>query len=123
VAKEKAQPVKIEQSKAPDQKQDLTRILELIGSSIPMDALFADLGGQPDKVSGTALSDEALDHVVSTTIGKLLNSDVKAEDIIPMLKVTEPFRSNWDRAEELANNFIAGGAEFAGESEKSRVCG
>ncbi len=91
-----------------EQRGTFTRVIELLGSSLPMDALFADLGGEPDKVTGNALSDEALHHVVTTTIGKLLESGVKADDIIAMLKVTEPFRSNWERAEVLSNDFISG---------------
>jgi hypothetical protein len=104
-----------------DQETAFERIMGLIGSSLPMDALFADLGGQPDKVTGGALSDEALDHVITTTVSKLLEGGVKSDDIILMLKVTEPFRSNWDSAEEMANNKISGGDVSAAEFEKSRI--
>lgn len=106
-----------------DQRKDFVRVVELFGSSLPMDALFADLGGEPDKVTGNALSDEALDHVVGTTVGKLLESGITDEEIIAMLKVTEPFRSNWGRAEALANNHILGGERLAREPEKSRSRG
>ena len=106
-----------------DQRSEFTRVIELLGSSLPMDALFADLGGEPDKVTGNALSDDVLSHVVTTTVGKLLESGVKPDDIVAMLKVTEPFRSNWDRAEELANNCIRGEDVCTGKSEKSRSCG
>jgi hypothetical protein len=102
-----------------EQRRAFNRVIELLGSSLPMDALFADLGGAPDKVTGNALSDDALDHVVSTTVAKLLETGVKADDIVAMLKVTEPFRTHWDRAEELANNYISGGEVCAGKSEKS----
>jgi hypothetical protein len=104
---------------ADEQRGVFNRVIELLGSSLPMDALFADLGGAPDKVTGNALSDDALDHVVSTTVAKLQESSIKADDIIAMLKITEPFRSNWDRAELLANHYISGGEACAGKSEKS----
>jgi hypothetical protein len=106
-----------------ERKRDFTRVIELLGSSLPMDALFADLGGQPDKVTGNELSDEALDHIVDTTISKLLESGVKGDVIVAMLKVTEPFRSNWDRAEDLIHKYIFEGVAFAGETEKSRSSG
>ena len=109
------------ESLSEEQASAFERVVWLFGSSLPMDALFADLGGQPDRVTGSALSDEALGHVVSTTVGKLLESGIKSDEIVPMLKVTEPFRSNWDRAEELANNYISGGGVRAGQSEKSRI--
>jgi hypothetical protein len=102
-----------------EQRRAFNRVIELLGSSLPMDALFADLGGAPDKVTGNALSDDALDHVVDTTVAKLLETGIKADDIVAMLKVTEPFRTHWDRAEELANKYISGGEARAGKSEKS----
>lgn len=104
------------------QKAGFSQVLDLLGSSVPMDAIFADLGGQPDKVTGTPLADDALEHVVNTTVAKLMETGVKTDDIMIMLKLTEPFRSNWDRAEELANKYILGGGAF-GEPEKSRSCG
>lgn len=105
-----------------DQKQDFRRVVELFGSSLPMDALFADLGGSPDKVTGNELSDDALSHVVRTTVEKLQESGLEADVILEMLRVAEPFRSNWDRAELIADNYIAGEEARAGESEKSRSC-
>jgi hypothetical protein len=106
-----------------EQQRDFGRIIELLGSSLPMDALFADLGGEPDKVTGNALSDKALDHVVGTTVGKLRESSVTDEEIMAMLKVTEPFRSNWDRTEALANKHMLGEEALAGQSQKSRSRG
>lgn len=107
----------------PEKRNAFARVMALLGSSLPMDALFADLGGQPDKVTGNELSDDALDHIVSTTVTRLIESGVKGNDILAMLKVTEPFRSNWDRSEELANKYVFEGGAFAGEPEKSRSSG
>lgn len=106
-----------------DKKRAFTRVVELFGSSLPMDALFADLGGSPDKVTGNEVSDEALAHMVTTTIAKLLESGLGTDVVVDMLSVAEPFRSNWDRAETIANNYIAEEYERAGELEKSRTCG
>ncbi|WP_316195585.1 MULTISPECIES: ATP-binding protein [unclassified Bradyrhizobium] len=106
-----------------EQRQEFTSVIELLASSLPMDALFADLGGSPDKVTGLELSDDALRHVVTTTVSKLLETGVKPHEIIAMLEVTEPFRSNWGRAEAIADECIYGRDEGVGEPEKSRSCG
>lgn len=91
-----------------EQRDGFNNIVELLGSSLPMDALFADMGGAPEKVTGANLSDDALDHAMRTTVAKLQESGIKNDEIAAMLEVTEPFRSNWDRAEQLAEEYIFG---------------
>ena len=82
-----------------EMKGDFLRLLELTGSAIPMDALFADLGGKPEQVRGTDIADETLDYTVATTVGKLVEAGLKGDVITAMLKSVEPFRSNWVRTE------------------------
>lgn len=79
-----------------EQQQQFNRIVEMISAAIPIDALFADVSAQPTQVAGTAMSPEALEHVVRTTFDRLLAGGIEAERIAQMLQVTEPFRSNWD---------------------------
>jgi Histidine kinase-, DNA gyrase B-, and HSP90-like ATPase len=77
----------------------LTRVLELTGAALPLDALLTDLGGEPEKVTGAALSDAALEYAVATTVASLRNNGVGDDAIAEMLRVAEPFRSNWQRTE------------------------
>jgi len=95
------------------QSADLQRkfgdILEIMGSALPMDTLFADLGGEPDKVGGNKLSDEALGHAVTITVAQLQGSGLRMTEIRQMLPFAEPFRSNWDRAEALIEQMNAEG--------------
>jgi len=88
-------------SRLPDElRSDFTRVVELAGSTLPMDALLADLGGSPDKVSGNTTSDETLLHTLTTIVTRLRESGLPHEDILDMLRLSEPFRSNWQRTEE-----------------------
>jgi hypothetical protein len=66
-----------------------------------MDALFADLASSPESVHGEELPDESLQSLLGITITGLLNAGVEMEMIPNTLRVTEPFRSNWDRIETL----------------------
>ncbi len=79
------------------------QVIELIGAGLPMEALFADLGSEPDKVAGNATTDETLRYAVNATFELLVKSGIRAPEIIEMLKLTEPFRSNWHRTEEILN--------------------
>ena len=103
------------------QRAAFQRVLDLLGSSLPMDALYADMGGEPDKITASALEDEALESIIETTAGKLLDSGVAADFILVMFKVTEPFRSNWERTELMFNKLFPEEERLAGQSEESRT--
>lgn len=98
-------------SKLPEElREEFGKVTELFGASLPMDALFADLGATPDQVEAGSLSDETLRHAVTATMTRLLESGVERENAIAMLRVTEPFRSNWTQTEALLERDAAGEA-------------
>ncbi len=86
-----------------EMKKEFVRALQLTGASLPMDSLFADLGGTPDRVSGEGASDELLRHTVELTCRQLTAAGVAIGDLRSMMQTAEPFRSNWERVEELLN--------------------
>jgi hypothetical protein len=98
---------------SPEQNDAFNRLMELVGSALPMDALFADLGGEPDKVSGNVISEETLRSVVATTADRLRQSGILLPEITEMLRITEPFRSNWSATEKLLEALDAGGFDGA----------
>ena len=53
---------------------DFLRIIEVAGTSLPLDALFADLGGGTDSVVGSATSEEALRYAALTTFDHLMET-------------------------------------------------
>lgn len=82
-------------------KNDFAKVVELFGSALPMDALFADLAGAPEQVEASPVSPESLQHIVATTMSRLLDTGIDRAEAISMLRVTEPFRSNWKQTEEI----------------------
>lgn len=84
-----------------DLKNRFTTTLKAIGAGLPMDAIFADLAGNPETVKTEALSDEALREFVGITRSKLVAAGIDKDLIPQMLRAVEPFRSNWDRAEDM----------------------
>lgn len=80
---------------------NLTRVLELVESTLPMDMLFADIGGSADLMAPCPTSDEALKHAVAITASSLLAAGIKDAKLLEMLQCAEPFKSNWDRAKQF----------------------
>jgi hypothetical protein len=84
-----------------DLRGDFARTLQVISAALPMDALFADLANSPDSVRGEPLPEQSLRSLLRTTVTGLRAAGVPAEVIPDTLRVTEPFRSNWDSVEAL----------------------
>lgn len=86
----------------PDElKPGFRRVMEIAASTIPVDALFADISASPEHVSGEALAEDAFAYLVETTFSALLASGIGAADAAEMMRVTDPFRENWDRVSDL----------------------
>ena len=84
----------------PDNMADrLDRVLELAESAIPLDMVFADMGGLPDQVKNQSMSESALKHAVVTVFAKLAANGVAPAEIEEMLREVDPFKSNWKRAQ------------------------
>lgn len=81
-----------------DMKTGFERILEIAASSMPVDALFADISASPSHVSGAQLAEDTLKHLVETTFAALTSSGVNPDDALEMMRVTDPFRENWETA-------------------------
>lgn len=82
-------------------RSDFDRLLQAIAAGLPTDAIFADLAGAPEQVKPAPLDDPALESLFAATWSALRERGLGADMIPTMLRVVEPFRSNWDRTETL----------------------
>lgn len=80
---------------------DFMRVLQAVGAALPMDALFADLASAPENVRGEELADDSLAAMLEITIARLQSIGRSSGSIVEMLRVTEPFRSAWERVETI----------------------
>jgi hypothetical protein len=82
-------------------RANFERLCRVISASLPMDALFADLAGSPDAVKHEALDDALFGDLLRRTLAALAAKGVEPRLIPPMLRAAEPFRSNWERTEDM----------------------
>jgi hypothetical protein len=91
----------------PDElKTNFMRVLEMAATSIPIDALFADISANPEQVSGSGMAEETLTHFVETTFAALRASGIDPEDAMQMMRATEPFRENWSVVSDELNRIL-----------------
>jgi hypothetical protein len=94
---------------APDLSRRFGEFCEIVSSALPMDAIFADLAGEPECVVAQQLSDEALSHLLDVTLTALVAAGASPETVPSILRNLEPFRSHQDRVDELLNHWDARG--------------
>lgn len=78
-----------------DLGKEFYKILEVASAAMPIDSLFADVSGNPDKVFNAKMSDTSLIEAIATTFHMLRSTGLQSSEIRDMLSVAEPFRSNW----------------------------
>ena len=86
---------------ADELKPDFFRLIEMTGAAIPIDALFADASGQPENIKGNELSPETHEHGVEAVFRQLSLADIAVPEIIEILRITEPFSTNWNLTEKV----------------------
>lgn len=72
-------------------QEDFNEILDLVGSFLPKDALYADLGNNnPKKVNTADISDELIENLASKKI--MIEKDLMtAQEFLSLFQNTEPF--------------------------------
>lgn len=91
----------------PDElKTDFKRVLEMAATSIPIDALFADISASPEHVSGSEMADDTLAHIVKTTFEALRSTGIDPDDAMQMMRATDPFRESWPLVSDELNKIL-----------------
>lgn len=75
--------------------------IALVGASLPIDALHADMAGVPEQIVADVLDEDTLAQAVRATLGRLLDRKFDIQAITSMLRDVEPFRSAWDDTQRI----------------------
>ena len=86
---------------------NFAHVMNLCQSTLPLQTLYADMGNQPNYISVPSVPLETLKHLARTTVLRLSEAGLATKDIVEMLSVTEPYRSNWKKAEEYIQEAAA----------------
>jgi hypothetical protein len=80
---------------------EILNFAKLISASLPMDGIFADLAASPENLENQKLDDDELKSLVMSMQQEFSKRGFDAETVADLLRVAEPFRSNWDRTETI----------------------
>ena len=83
-----------------DNRGQLVDLLQLIETEIPIDAIFSEVSANPQKVLQNSSSKEDFLKQISRTIPFLMTHHKNIDELIAILKNSEPYSSNWPVVEE-----------------------
>lgn len=83
------------------QQGELLNFTKLISAALPLDGIFADIAASPENLENQKLNDDELETLVASMRKEFLKRGFDDEAVVDLLRVAEPFRSNWDRTEAL----------------------
>ena len=94
-----------------DAAGDLHTLLKLVSSTLPLDALFADVGGSPQAVTGSGAGESDSSEFVAATYRTLLGAGYEHTQICTMMRAAEPWQSNWSVVEVEIEELRTGRSE------------
>jgi hypothetical protein len=80
----------------PDMQRAFFNCIALVGASLPIEALHADMAGTAEQIVPDHLDEDTLVQAVQATLGVLMNAGKEMKEIISLMKDVDPFRSAWD---------------------------
>lgn len=89
-------------------RADFRRVLEVAAASLPLDALFSDLGAEDGSVTTEWIPDDTLSEALAASVRALTCAGFDGSLIAEMLQLAEPFRSNWKRTSGLLHELLKG---------------
>ena len=84
-----------------DGSRDLGRILNLVSTALPFDALFSDLGSDPNGVRTDDADPNEFTALVTRLVESLERQGIGTEAAATMMKSSEPFASRWEATQKI----------------------
>ena len=91
--------------------EEFRRLVALVVSTLPVEALYADVSASSESVVRQVLDKQDFEEIVEATWGLLRGSGRSSGDTEARMRSAEPFGSRWAEAAEVIRTLEAGGRE------------
>lgn len=90
--------------------QDLRRgffnCIALVGASLPVETLHADMAGTAEQIVPDRVDEDTLVQAVQSTLTVLMGARKDIKDIMALMKDVDPFRSAWEDTQRIISTTI-----------------
>ena len=89
------------ESLAPDLRRGFFNCIALVGASLPIETLHADMAGTAEDIVPDRVDEDTLAQAVQATLSVLLGARKDIKEIMSLMKDVDPFRSAWDDTQRI----------------------
>lgn len=82
-------------------KRGFHNCLALVGASLPIETLHADMAGTPEQIVPDWLDEDSLVQATRSTVALLSASGKDLKEIMSLMKDVDPFRSAWEDTQRI----------------------
>jgi hypothetical protein len=84
-----------------DLRRGFFNCIALVGASLPIETLHADMAGMPEQIVPDRLDEDTLVQAVQSTLSILMGARKEISEIMALMKDVDPFRSAWDDTQRI----------------------
>ena len=89
------------ESLPPELRRGFFNCIALLGASLPIEALHADMAGTAEQIVPDCVDEDTLAQAVKATLSVLLGARKDIKEIMSLMKDVDPFRSAWDDTQRI----------------------
>lgn len=89
------------ESLPPDFRRGFINCIALVGASLPIETLHADMAGTAEQIVPDRVDEDTLAQAVQATLSVLLAARKDIKEIKALMKDVDPFRSAWEDTERI----------------------
>lgn len=89
------------ESLPPDLKRGFYNCISLVGASLPIETLHADMAGTAEQIVPDRVDEDTLVQAVRATLSVLLSARKDIKEIMSLMKDVDPFRSAWEDTQRI----------------------
>lgn len=84
-----------------DLRRGFFNCIELVGASLPIEALHTDIAGVAEQIVSATVDEDTLVQAVQSTLKVLLGSGKEIKEISALMRDVDPFRSAWEDTQRI----------------------
>ena len=84
-------------------RQGFYNCIALVGASLPVESLHADMAGVAEQIVPDTVDHETLSQAVRATLSVLTAAKKDLREILALMKDVDPFRSAWEETQRIVD--------------------
>lgn len=89
------------ESLPPDLRRGFFNCIALVGASLPIETLHADMAGTAELIVPDRVDEDTLAQAVQATLSVLMSARKDIKEIMALMKDVDPFRSAWEDTQRI----------------------